>query len=469
MLKSTARYPVLKVDASGDRVVSHAGSVLLTRTADVIGLGAALSAALAPWCRPNAVHDPGKILLDLAVAVAIGGDCLADIAPIRADPSLFGMVASDPTVSRLIDTLAADIDKAAAAINTARAEVRTRVWSIAGSDAPDHGTDNDRPLVIDLDATLVTAHSEKEQASPNFKRGFGFHPLGAWVDHGPGGTGEPVSMLLRPGNAGSNTAADHITVTKLALRQLPSHRNGTRPGRRVLIRADGGGGTREFLEWLTRQRLSYSIGWRLTQDMVDRIASIPVSAWTAAVNTDRTPRDGAWVTDATGVLALNGWPKGLRVIIRAERPHPGAQLRFTDVDGNRLTAFATNASRGGPHSQHADLELRHRLRARCEDRIRGAKDTGLRNLPLHDFAQNQIWTAVVMLAAELTAWMQILALTGSNARTWEPKRLRHRLFSIAARFGRRGRRGWLRLATHAPHVAVITNGLTRLHNLPRLT
>jgi Transposase DDE domain group 1 len=464
MRDSTRLYPQPRVDASGDRVVSHAGSVLLTGTADAVGLGAGLSAALRPWRKPHAVHDPGKVLLDLAVAAAIGGDCLADVAPLRAEPAVFGLVASDPTVSRLVDLLAGDVDAALAAINTARAAARARAWSMAGTDAPDFDSGGVRRVIIDLDATLVTAHSEKEKAAPNFKRGFGFHPLGAWVDHGQGGTGEPVSMLLRPGNAGSNTAADHITVTKLALRQLPSQRVGTRPGRRVLIRADGGGGTREFLEWLTGQRLSYSIGWRLTQDMVDRIALIPASAWTAAVDADRTPRDGAWVCDATGVLSLKGWPKGLRVIVRAECPHPGAQLRFTDVDGNRLTAFATNTSRG----QHADLELRHRLRARCEDRIRGAKDTGLRNLPLHDFAQNQIWTAVVMLAAELTAWMQMLALAGSNARTWEPKRLRHRLFSIAARLGRRNRRSWLRLAAHAPHVHLITTGLTRLHNIPRL-
>jgi hypothetical protein len=289
--------------------------------------------------------------------------------------------------------------------------------------------------------------------------------LGAWVDHGQGGTGEPAAMLLRPGNAGSNTAADHITVTKLALRQLPGLRTGTRPGRKVLIRADGGGCSREFLTWLHSQRLSYSIGWRLTPDMVDQIRKIPDTAWTAAINTDRTPRDGAWVADATGMLTLTGWPKGLRVIVRAERPHPGAQLTFTDLDGNRLTAFATNTVRG----QHADLELRHRHRARCEDRIRAAKDTGLRNLPLHDFAQNQIWTAVVMLASELTAWAQMLALTGTPARTWEPKRLRHRLFSIAGKLGRHNRRTWLRLATHAPHAHLVTGGLHRLKHLTQPT
>jgi hypothetical protein len=466
MSKRTGLYPKLMVDATGRRVVSHAGSVLLTRTADTVGLGAALSAALAPWRKPNAVHDPGKVIVDLAVSTAIGGDCLADIGVLRAEPAVFGQVASDPTVSRLIDLLAGDAPAALAAINTARAQARAAAWRLAGGDAPDHDIDRGRPLIVDLDATLITAHSEKEQAAATFKRGFGFHPLGAWADHGPGGTGEPLAMLLRPGNAGSNTAADHIRVVQDALAQLPFVHGRTGVGRQVLIRADGGGGTHKFLNWLTGQRLSYSIGFTLTADIVQKLERIPLRAWTAAINADRTPRDGAWVADITGVITLSQeWPKGMRVIVRAERPHPGAQLTFTDLDGNRLTAFVTNNT----HGQHADLELRHRQRARCEDRIRIAKDTGLRNLPLLDFNQNRVWTAVVMLATELTAWIQLLALTGTTARTWEPKRLRHLLFSIAGRIGRRNRRTWLRLASHAPHTGTLTDALTRLHNLPQLT
>jgi len=466
MRQPTGVYPKLTVDSSGHRVVSHAGSVLLTRTADLVGLGAALSAALAPWRKPHAVHDPGKVLVDLAIAVAIGGDCLADIAVVRAERGVFGHVASDPTVSRLIDTLAADAPAALAAIDTARAQTRSAAWRLAGQDAPDHDIDRVRPLIVDLDATLITSHSVKELAAANFKRGFGFHPLGAWADHGPGGTGEPLAMLLRPGNAGSNTAADHIRVVQDALVQLPFVHGRIGVGRQVLVRADGGGGTHKFLNWLTGQRLSYSIGFTLTADMVQKLELIPPKAWTAAINSDRSARDGAWVADITGVITLSkDWPKGMRVLVRAERPHPGAQLTFTDLDGNRLTAFVTNTTRG----QHADLELRHRQRARCEDRIRIAKDTGLRNLPLFDFNQNRVWTAVVMLATELTAWMQMLALTDTPARTWEPKRLRHLLFSIAGRIGRRNRRSWLRLATHAPHADTLISALTRLRNLPQLT
>ena len=461
MRNSTGLYPLLRVDATGKRVVSHAGSVVLAMTADKVGLGRELSAALRPWRRPMAVHDPGKVLLDLAMSLAIGGDCLADIGQLRAEPAVFGPVASDPTVSRLVDTLAGDAVVALRAINTARATTRARVWRLAGKNAPNHERTAQDPLLVDVDATLVTAHSEKELARPTYKRGFGFHPIGAWADHGRQGTGEPLAMLLRPGNAGSNTAADHIAVVKAALAQLPLTGVDRRPGRGVLIRTDGAGGTHEFVAWLTRQRVQYSVGFTLSTDITTKVDTLPAAAWTPAYDGDGKPRDGAWVAELTGLLDLTTWPKGMRVIVRAERPHPGAQLTFTDSDGNRLTAFATNTSGG----QLADLEFRHRRRARCEDRIRNAKDTGLKNLPLKDFTQNQVWIAVVQLATELTAWMQMLAFHGTQARSWEPKKLRHRLFSIAARIGRKARRTWLRLSAHAPHRDLLLDGLGRLRNL----
>ena len=264
MKKRSGRYPRLTVDGHGSSVVPTAGAVLLLRAAEAVGLDAALSQALKPWRRPLARHDPGKILLDLAVSLAVGGDCLADLAQLRAAPEVFGPVASDPTVSRLIDTLAGDAPAALAAIARARAVARARAWALAGEHAPDHHTDAFRPLVIDVDATLVTAHSEKESAAPTFKRGFGFHPLWAFVDHGPEGTGEPLAFQLRRGNAGSNTVADHITVLRDALAQLPDPR---RPGTNVLIRVDGAGGTHGLIDWLTRRRLAYSVGFSLPGDL----------------------------------------------------------------------------------------------------------------------------------------------------------------------------------------------------------
>jgi len=462
--KSTSWYPALSVDAAGRGVVSQAGAVTLVRTAQQVGLVDALSTALTPWRKPLASHNPGKILTDLAIAVAIGGDCLADLAVLRAEPGVFGAVASDPTVSRLISTLAADPSAALAAIDAARAAARASAWAAAGKHAPDHEIDADAPLVIDIDATLVTAHSDKESAAPTYKRGFGFHPLCAFADHGQAGTGEPLAVLLRPGNAGANTADDHKQVLAAALAQLP-WTPGYRVGRKVLIRADAGGGTHEFVKDVTKRRLGYSIGFGLTEVIADAIESIPACAWTPAYDTAGGIRDGAWVAEATGMVDLSGWPAGMRLIVRKEYPHPGAQLRFTDRDGLRLTAFVTNSTRG----QVPDLELRHRRRARCEDRIRAAKDTGLQNLPLHGFDQNRIWCAIVELAMELTAWTQMLALAEHPARRWEPKRLRLRLFSIAARISRHARQTHLRLTADSPWSQLLATAVTRLNTLPAPT
>jgi hypothetical protein len=461
-VKRIGLYPRVRADRGGVGVVSQAGGVALVEAVRVAGLDGALSTVLAGWRKPMAIHDPAKVVCDLAVALAVGGDCLADVAVLRAEPAVFGLVASDPTVSRTIDALATDAARVLTAIDAARAAARARVWALAGEHAPDRGIDADRPLIIDTDATLVTAHSDKEQAAPTFKRGFGFHPLWTFADHGSEGTGEPLSFLLRAGNAGSNTATDHIAVIKAALAQLPGQRRGIRPGRKVLVRADAAGCTHEVLDWLVSQRLSYSVGFTLPDSFAATLESIPAQAWTPAYDGDRQPRDGAWVADVTGLLDLSSWPKWMRVIVRKERPHPGAQLRLTDPDGMRVTAFATNTARG----QLADLELRHRRRARCEDRIRNAKDTGLSNLPLHDFTQNQIWCAVVALACELTAWMQMLALTGHQARRWEPKRLRLRLFSTAGRLAAHGRQQRLHLSTHAPWATLLAKMISILQAIP---
>jgi hypothetical protein len=466
-VKSIGLYPRVQTDTAGTAIVSLAGAVGLVETVRVAGLDRALSQALMPWRKPQARHDPGKIITDLALSLAVGGDCLADVAVLRDQPGVFGPVASDPTVSRLIDTLAADAAKALAAINTARAAVRARVWSQAGDHAPNHAASIDDPLIVDLDATLLTSHSDKEHAAPTFKRGFGFHPLLAFADHGQAGTGEPLSFLLRKGNAGSNTAADHIAVTRAAFAQLPGHRPGRRPGKSVLVRTDGAGCTHAFVSWLAGQRVQYSLGFTLPSNFADQVSILDsAKSWSPALDSEEQVRPDAYVADATGLLDLAAWPAGMRVIVRKEKPHPGAQLRITDVNGWRVTAFATNTpATGGPHRSDGHLELRHRRRARCEDRIRIAKDTGLTNLPLHDFNQNKIWLAIVALAVELTAWWQMLALAEHPARRWEPKRLRLRLFSIAGRLADHGRTRRLHLAATAPWAWLLQTGLDRLRTL----
>lgn len=455
MKKRSGLYPPVRVEGNGRAVVSQAGAVLLVETVRKSGLDQAISAALAPWCKPRAVHDPGKILLDLALATALGGDCLADVAMLRAEPALFRRVASDPTVSRLVDTLAAAGSRALTAIRSARAEVRDRIWQLAGAEAP-HA---DGQVIVDIDGVLVLSHSDKEDATRTWKKTYGHHPLMAFVDHGRGGTGEPVAGLLRPGRAGSNTAADHIETTRLALSQLPKK---FRRGRRTLIRTDSAGGTHTFLDWLTTRGrwLSYSVGMTITEQIHQAVLQVPAAAWTSAVEPGGEIRDGAWVAELAGDV-LDSWPKGMRLIVRKERPHPGAQLRFTDADGMRLTAFATNTQ----NVPIAAMELRHRRRARAEDRIRAARATGLRNLPLHDTAQNQIWLEIMQIALDLLAWMPMLALTGP-ARLWEPRRLRLRLFSVAAQLTTTGRRRILRLSKHWPWTGEITDALQRLAALP---
>jgi Transposase DDE domain group 1 len=453
-VNNTVRRRKITVSADGRGLVSQAGVLLLLQAARLTGLGRGLSAGLARWRAPRVVHDPGKIVTDLVVALALGGDCLADIAVLRAQPGLCGLVASDPVVSRLIGALAGDLPRALRVIRTARAAARERAWALAGERAP--GADG-ALIPVDTGATIVVAHSEKENAAATWKKTFGFHPLAAFADHGAAGTGEALGIMLRPGNAGPNTASEHIEAARLALAQVPR-----RLRRRVLIRTDSGGGTHEFLAWLASpgRRLHYSVGMAITEDMAEAILQLPDRVWEPAYDADGQARPGAWVAELTGLLDLAGWPEGMRVIVRKKRPHPGAQLRFTDIDGHRFTCFATDATRG----QLADLELRHRRRARCEDRIRAAKDTGLRNLPLHGFAQNQIWCELVAMACELTAWMQMLALDGT-ARRWEPKRLRLRLFSAAGRLVRGGHRLRLRIAATWPWASHLTVAITRLHAL----
>jgi hypothetical protein len=332
-VKTTGRKAKIVVSGDGAGIVSQAGGLLLIEALRVTGLDQGLSRALS-----RAVHDPGKILTDLAVTLALGGDCLADIAVLRSSPELFGPVASDPTVSRLVKTLAEAGPAALRAIRKARAQARQRAWALAGDRAP--GADGGL-IPVDLDATIVIAHSDKDQAAPTWKRTFGHHPMTAFIDHGPGGTGEAAALLLRPGNAGSNTAADHITAGRLALNQIP-----TRLHKQLIVRTDAGGGTHEFLDWVTARRVKYSIGFNLTDDICAAILALPEHIWQCAYDADRQPRPGAWVAELTGMLDLTGWPKGMRVIVRRERPHPGAQLRFTDIDGHRFTCFVTGTGTG---------------------------------------------------------------------------------------------------------------------------
>ncbi|WP_199521096.1 IS1380 family transposase, partial [Jiangella anatolica] len=322
-------------------------------------------------------------------------------------------------------------------------------------------------VVVDLDATLVSAHSEKEHAEPTFKKTFGFSPMCAFVDHGEHGTGEVLALDLRPGKASPHDSADHITVLTAALAQLPGLERD-----RVLVRADTGACSKAFLHHVTDAGLEYSVGFPALGTVKAAVEAIPRQAWRAAVDSDGNPRAGAQVAELTAWMPTptkptrsparfgpQHWPEGMRVIARRERPHPGAQLRLTDHQGWRITCFATNTTGG----RLAELEVRHRLRARAEDRIRALKDTGMRNLPFHGYTQNQIWLEIVALAADLLTWTQTLAFDEHEpARRWEPKRLRLRILAVAGRIIRTGRRQQLRLPRAWPWNRLIDTGWATL-------
>jgi Transposase DDE domain group 1 len=468
-VKRSGRRKRVGLRGTGEGLVSRAGAELLYRAARASGLDDALSRELAAFRKARTEHDPGKVVLDLAVTLAAGGDCPADAAILRGRQEVFGPVASDPTISRLVHALAAG-PEGLPALRRAAGLARARAGAqLAAAAASENGrepvavaADVAAEVVVDIDGTLITAHSEKEDARPTYKRGYGFHPLLAYLDHGTGGTGEPVAGVLRPGNAGSGTAADHIAVLDLIEAQLTE---AERPV--LLVRTDTAACNHEFLALLKDRGHGYSVGFAARADVAAAIGQLPPDAWVACIDADDGPdgqgpqaRDGAWVAEITHLLALKQWPAGMRVIARKERPHPGAQLRLTDVDGHRITCFATDSS----STDLPALDLRHRRRARCEDRIRAAKDTGARNLPYKDFAANAVWLQIVLLAQLLTALLQRLALHGEHA-VAEPKRLRLRLFAPAGRLVRTGRRRILDLDKGWPWTPAVLAAGKRLDAL----
>jgi Transposase DDE domain group 1 len=435
------RHPLISADGEG--VANHAGGLLLQEVADRLGLTRALSRACAAAFQDVRVHDPGTVLRDLAVMIADGGDCLADLCTLRDQPDLFGTVASDATAWRVIDRIE---QVGLSALDVARAEARRSAWAA--------GLQPER-ITLDLDSTLVTSHSEKEGAAATYKRGFGFHPLLCTLDE----TKEVLAGILRPGNATANNAADNIAVLDAGLAQLPT-REATEP---ILVRSDSAGATHELVDAVRDRELRFSIGFDLTAPVREAILALPGNAWMPALRQDGEQREGADVAELSG-LDLRAWPVDTRAICRREIPHPGAQLTFSDLNGYRFQVFITDQL----DADIAYLEARHRGHARVEDRIRCAKDTGLRNLPFHDFAANAVWLQLVLMATDLLAWMQGITLEG-EARTWEPKRLRYALLHTAARLTRSGRRLHVRLQRTWRWSPLLSTAFQRLRQLPQPT
>jgi hypothetical protein len=372
--------------------------------------------------------------VDLAVMIADGAETITDLAVLRDQGEVFGPVASTATAWRLL----AEIDDTVLArLRSARAEAREVAWLQAaergeGIPAVRAGGREVPGLVLDLDATLVTCHSEKESAAPTYKGGFGYHPLLCFLAN----TGEALAGRLRPGNAGANTASDHITLLGDALAQIPdAHRHGTD----ILIRTDSAGCSKLFLAHIRSQcergiHSYFSVGHAVTEPVRRAVRAVPDRLWHPALDQDGTLRDGAEVAELTGMVDLAGYPAGTRIIVRRECPHPGAQLSLFDtVEGLRHQVFLTDTPVTEGSAQF--LEVRHRGHATVEDRIRCGKDTGIGRFPSRQFTINTVWLELALTADDLIAWTQLLLLDGDLAAA-EPKKLRYRILHVAARLTR---------------------------------
>jgi hypothetical protein len=434
----------------GKNLVSHAGTALLSELADRSGLTEAMSVAMSACGINWHTHDPGIVLTHLAVAIADGADCLADMASLREQDELFGPVASIPTAWRAIEATTAFELRA---IPDAIAAARTKVWAAC----PPGDS-----LVLDFDATLVNAYSEKQDATPTYKKGFGFFPLGVWCDT----TNEPLAAKLRAGNSGANDADDHIELLDRALSGLPEeyqtgHFAGDHPdlvAHPILVRADSAGATHDFVDAIRAANCDFSIGFPIDQGVRDAMALVQEEDWVPAIEPDGSVRDGAWVTELTDLILLAAWPEETRLIMRRERPHPGAQLTLFDTsEGFRHTCFITNTEGTDIDS----LELRHRGHARVEDRIRNWKDCGLANLPFDSFVRNEAWVASSLIAGALLAWSQMVCFEGALAKA-EPKTMRYRVLHVAALLVHKAGGLILRLDETWPWANDLSNAFVRL-------
>jgi hypothetical protein len=487
----------LKVSGGGTGVVSHAGLVLLRHLADQTGLTGGLSRALAT---PRILaHDRGRVLADLACAIADGARVISDFRVVSDQGELFGLVASVPTVWRMLKEIALSRGRAGRRISAAVTMARRHAWAqmvarhgaLPGVRVADKVLDG--VVCIRLDATVIAAHSDKELAEANFK-GYGHHPLMAVCDNTGG---EPLAWMLRRGSAGSNTAADHLALLEAAIAALP-------PGfrRKLMVTCDGAGASHALVARLDElaarhgYELTYSVGWVLGERERAALRLVPKTAWQIAIDgrgevRERRADDAcpdsrcahrrcwveeAHVTELTGLLRegpagdqLDGWPAAMRVLARRERPHPGAQLTlFEAADGWRYSLWATNrpATTKGWLGQNAYLDAAHRVHARVEDAIRTGKDAGLGHFPSHDYQVNAAWLTAAMTGQILLAWLKQLALDGDLA-TAEPKTLRYRILHAAARLTRSGRRRRLKIQASWPWAEAITTAWQRIDALPQ--
>jgi hypothetical protein len=466
--------------------------VLPRLLADRVGLTAELAQVVA---RAGfiPVRHRGRLLVDAACALAAGATGLTDVEALTRQVEIFGPGggASDSTVLRGLDELADRLGGnglPGRGLARATARARARAWAAvaerhgglpavraAGTELRRPPTDSvqgdpvqgdpdrvGRPgrvvVVVRLDATVIHAASGKDGAEPNFK-GFGFHPLTAWCSN----VGDNLAVMLRPGSAGSFSAADHIAVLDAAIAQVPPAWRGD-----LLVTVDGAGASHDLVDRLTEvntarrrdgsygargRRVEYSIGWPVDTRTMTAIDQLRDSDWATAlradgeadVGLDGTPN--AQVADLTALLRhavadgqgdvdlLEGWPSDLRVFARRTPRAPGEQGELGQDAAWRHGAFATNTTTG----QVQFLDARHRTQAHVEDDIKHIKACGAERLPSKDYHRNAAWLQLVALAVTLLAWLKLIALDDDLA-VAEPKTLRFRVLAAPAR-----------LVTHARH------------------
>jgi hypothetical protein len=441
------------VEGGGDGVVAHVGLHALGSFADRLGLGDCLSARIPIAGERLPLHDRGKVLTQAMLMMAGGGEACADIEHLRAQPDLFGSVPSDSTLYRTFRQIDAST---LGGLWEAMAEVRSAVWRRSAATTGNH------TIVLDVDSSLHEIHSEnKAETAPNYKGGFGFHPIYCFAD----ATGETVAVTLRPGNAGANNIADHVAVLDQAIGGLPpeiavGHRPGDDPSlvrRGIQVRADSAGCT-DFVHHARARNVGFAVVARSNAAVHAAISRVDADdeAWSPAIRQAGDERPGATVAELTELVVLSDWPEGTRLIVRREPLHPCAQQSLFPSGEFRYWGHYTDAP-GDPVA----LDAHMRAHAHVEDHIRRLKDSGAARFPFVDVDANRAWLAVVCFADALVRWFQLLCLDRALA-VAEPKTLRWGLWHAPARLVRRARRRVVRILDGWPTTDALLGAYQRI-------
>ena len=399
------------VGGAGTQIVAHAGLHALGRFADKIGVGAALSPAF-PWSGERApAHDRGKVLTHVMLMLTAGGESCADIEHLRIQDELFGDVCSDSTVHR--------------------------------------------------------AFHQKEETAATYKGGFGFHPLLCFAD----ATGDTLAALLRPGNAGSNTVTDHLTVLDDAVAQLPAgiaagHHVGDNAGlvkRRVQVRTDSAGCTVGFINGCRERNIGFAVVARTNariQSAIQKIQTFGTDSnehWQPALRAKGDIAERSQVAEITSLVDLTDWPTGTRLIVRRERLHAGAQRSLFPCVLYRYWGHYTDNPDGTP----VELDAHMRAHAHVEDHIKRLKESGLERFPFTKIGANRAWLQTVCMAADLVRWFQLLCCHGPLINA-QPKRMRWTFWHAPARIVRQARQHIIRIIHGWPTTSDIISAHQRL-------